>query len=332
MSLAIIKTARHAYNLFRPKPMAIPVDLSGRRVIVTGATPGSIGYETARTLASWGAEVVATCLRDTRSLRESLRRDLQSGGHDAGLATVRRLDLCDAHSVAEFAAWYAAAHAGRLHVLVNNAGVHKGVFKIKKTPPPSPDGSEIHWRTNYLGPFHLTMLLLPALQAGARESGESRIVNVASHLHETVTNESLFSDLFDGGCWEAYGRSKLALVHFTFELQRRFGVERSLQAFAVDPGSVATNMTRLKIPENSPAAPLRRIVPRLDAPVLLRPEHGAQTAIMCASRSALEGGRYYERCGLGEAAPTTGDLEVASRLWEQSERWMSALRTSSPVP
>ena len=325
MPSAFVKGIAHIYRLFRPKPMAEQVDMSGRQVVVTGSSPGSIGYETARTLASWGAEVVVTCLRDTSLLEASLRRDLEENGYNASKVTVRGLDLTDPGSVARFAAWYTDTHDGRLHVLINNAGVHKGVFARKKMPPPSSDGFEIHWRTNYLGPFHLTSLLLPALQRGGQESGDARILNVASHLHETVTNESLFAQPPGYDAWDAYGRSKLALVHFAFELQRRFAAKHNLQGFAVDPGSVATNLTRLEIPEDSLAAPLRRIVPRLDAPFLFRPEHGAQTAIMCASCRKLQGGRYYERCGSGRAAGTTGDMEVARRLWEQAERWVSTL-------
>ena len=325
MPSAIVKGISHVYRLFRPKPMAERVDMGGRQVIVTGSSPGSIGYETARTLAGWGAEVAVTCLRDAGLLEKSLYRDLKGHGQDAGKVTVRRLDLTDAQSVTDFAGWYTGAHDGRLHVLINNAGVHEGVFNRKRVPAPSPDGFEVHWRTNYLGPFHLTSLLLPALQRGGRESGDARVLNVVSHLHETVTNESLFAPPARYDAWDAYGRSKLALAHFTFELQRRFSREHNVQAFAVDPGSVSTNLTRLEIPEDSLAAPLRRVFPRLDAPFLLRPEHGAQTSILCASRKPLQGGLYYERCGIGDAGATTADREVAARLWEQAERWVSSL-------
>ena len=325
MTSSLVKGIGHVYRLFRPKPMAERVDLGGRRILVTGCSPGSIGYETARTLASWGADLVVTCLRDAPRLERSLRRDVAEARQGPGRVRVRRLDLADADDVAAFAGWWFDTLDGRLDVLINNAGVHKGVFTRKKIPAPSPDGVEVHWRTNYLGPFHLTSLLLPALKRSARESGDARILNVVSHLHETVGNESLFAPPARYDAWGAYGRSKLALVHFTFELQRRFAPECNLQAFAVDPGSVSTNLTRLEIPEQSLAAPLRRLIPRLDAPVLLRPEHGAQTSIMCASREALEGGRYYERCGIGKAGTAADDQAVARRLWEEAERWVSTL-------
>ena len=325
MPNTLVKVIGHSYRLFRPKPMAERVDLSQRCVIVTGASPGSIGYATARTLASWGADVVVTCMSDSNLLQQAMRDDLGGSGQDRAKITGRCLDLCDAASVAAFAAWYSEAYDGRLHVLINNAGVHKGVFSRKKIPPPAPDGFEIHWRTNYLGAFHLTSLLLPALQKAGAESGDARVVNLASHLHDRVDNDSLFTDPVRYDAWDAYGRSKLALVHFSFELQRRYAKAHNVQSVAVNPGSVATNLTRTEIDEDSPAAPLRRMMPRFDSLILLRPEHGAQTSILCASRKPLQGGRYYERCALAEAAGTTQDQAVARRLWDQSEQWVSTL-------
>ena len=62
------------------KPMAGQVDLSGRYVVVTGATPGSIGYQVARTLARWGANVAATGPEDCAHIKEALLRDLRDSG------------------------------------------------------------------------------------------------------------------------------------------------------------------------------------------------------------------------------------------------------------
>ena len=54
--------------------MAEEVDMSSRNVIVTGTSPRSIGYETAKILASWGATVVVTSARDTELMENSLKR------------------------------------------------------------------------------------------------------------------------------------------------------------------------------------------------------------------------------------------------------------------
>ena len=63
MPRALSKTAKHVWGLLTPKPMAERTDMSGRHVIVTGASPHSLGYETAKILAGWGASVVATSRR-----------------------------------------------------------------------------------------------------------------------------------------------------------------------------------------------------------------------------------------------------------------------------
>jgi NADP-dependent 3-hydroxy acid dehydrogenase YdfG len=43
----------------------VPADLSGQTMVVTGASPGSIGFETARILAAWGASVAVTTRTNT---------------------------------------------------------------------------------------------------------------------------------------------------------------------------------------------------------------------------------------------------------------------------
>ena len=222
----ITKIARHLVQMFLPKPMAVPVDLSGRYVIVTGASPGSLGYETARILAGWGAKVVATRVRDVSLMEATLKDDLSRRGADSDNLTAHALDLSDSH------------------------------------------GFEVHWRTNYLGVFHLTRTLLPLLQQSGLESGDARVVNVSSGLHDRVGN----ADLFDGVAlrhqphrdkpqrhlphgdlphreqpryhsWDAYGKSKLAMNHMAFEIERRFAESHNLHGVALHPGVVMTNLT-----------------------------------------------------------------------------------------
>ena len=91
------------------------VDLSGKRAIVTGAGSG-IGIETARALASAGAEV-ALAVRRPQTAEEIAAGIVRSTGNTK--VSVRALDLSDQDSVRRFlAAW---DHP--LHILVNNAGI-----------------------------------------------------------------------------------------------------------------------------------------------------------------------------------------------------------------
>ncbi len=352
------KTVKHLIRLFLSKPMAAPVDMTGRHVIVTGASPGSLGYETARVLAGWGATVAATCVRNVPLMEATLKDDLLKLGASEDNITAHRLDLSDPDSVNDFAAWYRDRHQGKLHVLVNNAGIHRKTFAPRKQPPLAEDGFEIHWRTNYLGAFHLTWVLLPFLQRTGLESGDARVVNVSSGLHERVGNEDLFdegtrhgvphreeprqgrprdgeplqgeprSDMPRYHSWDAYGKSKLAMIHMAFEIERRFAESHNLHAVAVHPGVVMTNLTLPQAFRGLLGKALHRVSTALTSLVLLSPNAGAQTIVMCASQRQLQGGKYYERCAVGEPSADSQDETVAKRLWDLSELWAGTLAQS----
>ena len=325
MPRMLAKSVSHFWRLCARKPMAERVDMSGRAVVVTGASPGSAGYETARILASWGARVVATSLRDAAFAESRLKDDLRSSGGDENNITVHALDLRDADSVAGFATWYRREHDEGLHVLVNNAGIFKNIFATRRKPPMTKDGFEAHWRTNYLGTFHLTTLLLPCLKQGGLESGDARVVNVSSSLHDRVNNTDLFNDCDNYNSWDAYALSKLALIHFSFEIDRRFAKGYGLRSVALHPGSANTNLTRTAMPEGRVGSVLNRTSSAIASLVLLHRTYGAQTAVMCASKSPLQGGRYYERCKVTGSSDQSRQESVSRELWDRANDWVRTL-------
>ncbi|MDX6215165.1 MAG: hypothetical protein QOG99_749 [Frankiales bacterium] len=282
-------------------PQATPVDMSGKAVIVTGATPGSLGGETTRILRDWGADVVTT----TRS----------GGSHP--------LDLTDAESVRRFAAWYADPR-GTLAVLVNHAGVHLDLLGRWDEPHLSADGYELHWRTNYLGTMQLTHLLLPVLLRTAEAKGEARVVHVVSKLHTRGRNADLFSAPAAYSSWNAYGQSKLALVHAMHELQDHYRAA-GLRAYALHPGSVYTGIATKGLDGHRVVGAVRRALGPLERLVLLTPEEGAQTTLMCATETDLEGGRYFAGCRGLPASDEAEDREVAGRLWKETEALVARL-------
>ena len=325
MPRTLAKSLGHLWRLCASKPMAERVDMTGRSVVVTGASPGSLGYETARILAGWGARVVATSRRNAAATENGLKSEMRKLGVAESNVAVRPLDLCDAASVAAFASWYRRAHEGRLHVLVNNAGILRNVFAPRRERPRTGDGFDLHWRTNYLGAFHLTALLLPCLRQAGLESGDARVINVTSHLHDRVSNADLFDDHNGCSSWDAYALSKLALIHFSFELDRRFARDCGLRSVAVNPGSVKTNLTRTEAADGRLGSVLERMSAALASLVLLHRTHGAQTIVMCASRTPLQGGRYYERCRIAEPSGESRQEAVARRLWDQTDEWVGTL-------
>jgi NAD(P)-dependent dehydrogenase (short-subunit alcohol dehydrogenase family) len=189
------------------------VDLTGRRIIVTGGASG-IGVETARALAGAGAEVTLA-VRDLAAGERAAEDIIASTGNKQVL--VGRLDLADQGSVAEFA----AAWDGPLHVLVDNAGIMAS--PLMRTP----QGWEMQFATNHLGHFALANRLHPALAAGGAAGG-ARIVSVSSsaHLRSPVVFEDIHFEHRPYDPWTAYGQAKTANVLFAVEVAERWAGRR----------------------------------------------------------------------------------------------------------
>ena len=133
------------------------VDLHGRHAVVTGASSG-IGAETARALASAGADVTLA-VRNVEAGKKVADRIAESLPDGMGAISVAPLDLADPASVASFVhAW-----TGPLHILVNNAGV-MALPQLTRTT----SGYEMQFATNHLGHFVLATGLHKSLAAAGK--------------------------------------------------------------------------------------------------------------------------------------------------------------------
>ncbi|KUH66773.1 retinol dehydrogenase [Mycolicibacterium novocastrense] len=183
------------------------------RVIVTGGNSG-VGKATAAALAADGHSVLIAC------------RDVDKGRRVASEMTgdveVAALDLADLASVRSF-----ADSVESVDVLVNNAGV-MGMPLTRTT-----DGFESHIGINHLGHFALTCLLADRIT--------DRVISVASatYLFATLHLDDLNWHRRKYSKWSAYGESKLANLLFVAEL-----ANRGVRAYATDPGSTDTDITR----------------------------------------------------------------------------------------
>ena len=207
----------------------------GRVAIITGAT-GGLGLETAKALAGAGAAVVLTGRNAAKG--EAALQHIRAAYPNA---TIRYedLDLASLASVAAFADRFASAHAS-VDVLVNNAGV--------MMPPArhlTADGFELQFGTNYLGHFALTAHLLPLLRAGNRP----RVVSLSSIAHK-LQAAIHFDDLQwqrRYSPWAAYAQSKLAMLVFAIELQRRSDAAGwGLLSVAAHPGYARTGLLKCR--------------------------------------------------------------------------------------
>ena len=329
---ALTKMTRHLFRLmFTSHPRAATCDLSGKVIIVTGASPNSVGYATAKQLLIWGATVVITSRSETEQTADTLRQSLDAQ-LDSGDVVGHTLDLTDVGSVQKFCQWYQQRFGNQLDVLINNAGIHLDLLGQWQQPTLSDDGHEIHWRTNYLGTAMLTHLLLPCLKHTGLEFGEARVVNVSSHLHCKGLNAEFFAPQRAYNSWQAYGQSKLALLHHAFELQRLYAKSHNIQAYSLHPGSIATEISHKGLADTGFVQKMRQYLAPLEAMILLSPDEGAQTQLLCATASDLLSGGYYQRCELNEASSEAMDHSVAHRLWLTTENWIAQTLADSPHP
>lgn len=273
-------------------------DMSGRTVVVTGASSG-IGAVTAGELSRAGARVVLG-VRDVAKGKAAAARM-------AGETDVRRLDLTDLASVREFAGGW----TGHLDILINNAGI------MMVPEGRTADGFELQIGTNHLGHFALTNLLLPQIT--------DRIVTVTSDLHKI--GKIKVDDLnWVNRAYKplgAYCQSKLANVLFSLELQRRLTSSGSVvRAVAAHPGVAETNLI-------SHVGGFQGAVSKLFlGPITQDREHGALPTLYAATQD-IPGGSYVGPDGLihtkgypeiSRSSRLSRNPDLARRLWDASAR------------
>jgi NAD(P)-dependent dehydrogenase (short-subunit alcohol dehydrogenase family) len=291
------------------------VDMHGRRALVTGASSG-IGVETARALASAGAEVTLAVRNVDAGVKvaSTIAGKLPSG---AGELRVARLDLADPASVADLVRGW----AGPLHVLVNNAGV-MALPELTRTPA----GYEMQFATNHLGHFALATGLHQSLAA----ANGARVVAVASigHLFSPVVFDDLHYRFRPYDQWTSYGQSKSANVLFAVGAAQRWA-DDGIAVNALMPGNVASTALARHMSPNDLAS--FGETTELGLPPVKTVEQGAATSVLLAASPDVEGvtGRYYEYCAeaaviqeraghTGGVAPYALDADNAERLWQIS--------------
>jgi NAD(P)-dependent dehydrogenase (short-subunit alcohol dehydrogenase family) len=288
-------------------------DLSGKVIIITGGNSG-LGFWSVKAFAEKGAEVIlaSRSKENGEKAKAEVLKEVSEGKIE-----VAELDLADLGSVRMFAKNFQEKHT-RLDVLLNNAGIMTTpYFKTK-------DGFEGQVGTNHLGHFALTGLLLPVLE----KTPKSRVVNVSSMAHKQGKMD--FSNLlFENGKgyspMKAYGRSKLANLLFTYELQRFFEAnDIDSISVAAHPGVSQTNLARHL--ED-------KLFFKIFFPVFKfmtqSAEKGALPQIRASVAPHVMGAEYYGPSGFNEmkghpvkveSNSASHNKEDAWKLWEVSEK------------
>jgi NAD(P)-dependent dehydrogenase (short-subunit alcohol dehydrogenase family) len=300
------------------------IDLSGRRILVTGVSAG-LGVETARALVARGAEVVGA-VRDQDKARRATEH-VRATATRGGSLTLKKLDLASLASVRACSNQLLAAGKS-FDVVIANAGVM--ACPQSKTS----DGFETHFGTNHLGHFVLVNRIISLFKSG------SRLIILSSGGHR-FSDVDLADPNFEHTPYApfvAYGRSKTANILFAVEFDRLYK-SQSIRAAAVHPGSIETQLGRHLTQEAKQAAMKEVEAARstsTQAFTWKSIQQGAATSVWAACVATAEeiGGRYCEDCSVAEIVSGVGttpkgvrpyavDLERAKALWAKSVEMVS---------
>ncbi|MEJ7935133.1 SDR family NAD(P)-dependent oxidoreductase [Sphingobium sp. AN558] len=290
------------------------MDLSGKRVLITGAGAG-LGLETCRAIAARGAHVIGT-VRDLAKGREAIAAF--AGSAPGGVELVE-LDLASLESVRQCADAL-RAKGEPFDVIIGNAGIMAAPRETTK------DGFESQFGVNHLGHFLLVNRLVPLLRSG------SRVIILSSMAHR-MADLDLDDPNFERRPydeWASYGGAKTANVLYVVELDKRLRA-RGVRATAVHPGVVTdTALTRHMSPDDFQAfVNSERDVHHRNKSI---PE-GAATTVWSAFVAPADavGGRYCQDCRVSEVndSPIVSNHgprayainpDRATKLWAISEK------------
>ena len=284
----------------RSRGFASAPDLAGRDYVVTGASSG-LGAATCELLAEAGATVHMVVRDEAKG--EAVRGGIAARtGNDALRAW--RCDVARPESVRDLASAF-LGEVGVLDALVNNAGV------MAPERAHTPEGVELTFATNVVGPFLLTALLLPALRAR-----RGRIVNVSSGGMYTARLEADDLQLEDREYDPArfYAHTKRCEVVLGELWQERLAGS-GITAHSMHPGWADTPGVRSSLPA------FRRLM----RPLLRDARQGADTiAWLCwAPEPVADPGRFWHDRAprpthrLGRTREDAGDRRL---LWKECER------------
>ena len=295
------------------------VDLSGKRILVTGVSAG-IGVETARSLAAHGARVVGAArdLDKARAAAETVRSAATASGGSFELVALDLGSLASVRACAD-----ALLADGRaFDVIICNAGV-------MATPQGrTADGFDTQFGTNHLGHFVLVNRIASLLKPGGR------LVNLSSAGHR-YSDVDLNDPNFDHTTYErfvAYGRSKTANILFAVEFDRRHK-DNGVRATAVHPGGILTELTRHMSQEELDGLMKAMVTapPDGEPPMQLKTvPQGAATSVWAAVVAPAEqvGGHYCLDCHVARIDDVSAragvrsyalDPDNARALWAKSE-------------
>jgi NAD(P)-dependent dehydrogenase (short-subunit alcohol dehydrogenase family) len=295
-----LKVKRRGRTITSMTDLNIDANLSAKTAIVTGAT-GGIGKEIARGLVKLGATVIVGARNPSKG--EQVVSELKKDAPKSENVQAMVVDVSSVASIKQFAEDFKKKHDA-LHILVNNAGAW---FTDRRT---SPDGVELTFATNVVGPYLMTKLFADSLEKGASDSFQGRVVNVVSSFAANYdgTDVEWSRRKFDG--FKQYAATKQALRMVTWLWAQKLEKGR-VAVNAAAPGFVKTDF-------NQNASGFTAAMINISAKLFaVTPAKGADTPLWVAAAKDVEGqtNKYFdkrkEQDGKFREAPALAELEKA---------------------
>lgn len=282
--------------------------LDGRVVVLTGFTSG-IGLAAATRLGELGATLHLVGRNPGRV--DATASALRDSG---AIVHTSIADMGDLEAVRLIAAEITTQHAS-IDVLVHNAGALSPTYAL------SPQDIEMTIASQVLGPFLLTSLLLPALEAGPVAG---RVITIASGgmYSERLNVDTLVMTPDDYNGVRAYARAKRAQVELNAEWTRR--CRTGVLFNAMHPGWVDTPGVEHSLPRFH----------TVTKPVLRSPDAGADTLVWLAAADegliGVGGGFWLDRHrrSITKFPGTSAPAGERARLW----KWCEENSGSGPQP
>ena len=170
----------------------------------------------------------------------------------------------------------------------------------------------------------MTCRLFPALQRGAENGNQVRVVSVSSGFHFKCGPD--FDDLmFENRDYEkfvSYGQAKSCNILFAVELSKRLQSLGIGNAFSLHPGVIRTGLQRDLSLEEMQAMGWLDDEGNTQGDFWINVEQGAATSCFAATSPLLQnlGGLYLDACDIGQPQEHATNEESASRLWQESEQ------------
>ncbi|PYI01899.1 NAD(P)-binding protein [Aspergillus sclerotiicarbonarius CBS 121057] len=220
------RTAVQPAFIKRTMATAMAKRLEGKTILVTGASSG-IGRSTAKEFARTSPKdlkIIVTARR-IESLQELAKEIKEEVGEGVKVLPVQ-LDVSNPEDIKNFVPSLPAEFK-EIDVLVNNAGLVKGVAKA---PEIDPEDINVMFSTNVTGLINMTQAILPIFKKRA-DGGRGDIINIGSIAGR---------EPYAGG--SIYCATKAAIRSFTDALRKELIATR-IRIIEIDPGQVETEFS-----------------------------------------------------------------------------------------